>query len=348
MNGFWGADTEALRTMGAVCARRADALSDLERMLSSTIENLEWIGEDADRFRAEWSGVVRSGLQDQEVELRHRARRLAQHADEQEEASSPDGPVLGGGGGWTSPGAFLREVVDLTGSVLDGLLGRDGGAGGQDGPLAALLREVLSTPEGRAAFLGAFLGTLLGGLLAEMVSRAIGLGTALQDLLPGLGVAGGLSTLIGESTLVPAVGADEPAAAQSGATSGDASGADGAASVGEPGGGSGAESGGGSGTGGGSGGGESGAGADGAGGAEAGQDGPAAAGATGPRATEAGAGQTLGSSSGDRIQVQGDEGPRSLLERLLDMLGDAIDSGAVGGAAIGDEIGSAGLGGPRR
>ncbi|QNN82760.1 hypothetical protein H3H54_02295 [Brachybacterium sp. Z12] len=59
MNGFWGADTEALRTMGTVCSRRAEALADLETLLTSTIDNIEWIGEDADRFRADWSGIVR-------------------------------------------------------------------------------------------------------------------------------------------------------------------------------------------------------------------------------------------------------------------------------------------------
>lgn len=197
MNGFWGADTEALRTMGTVCSRRAEALADLETLLTSTIDNIEWIGEDADRFRADWSGIVRPSLQDQEVALRQHARRLVQHADEQEEASAPDGPMggAGGGAGWSSPGEFLRDVVGMAEGVLRDLL--DGGPGGQRGPFAELLREVLSTPEGRAAFLGSFLGTLLGGLLADMITRAIGTGMALENLLTGLGLGGGLSNLIG-------------------------------------------------------------------------------------------------------------------------------------------------------
>ena len=37
MNGFWGADAEALRTMGAVCARRAELLDELEGRLSAVI-----------------------------------------------------------------------------------------------------------------------------------------------------------------------------------------------------------------------------------------------------------------------------------------------------------------------
>ena len=159
MNAFWGADTDALRTMGTVYSRRAEAISDLAALLASSIDSIEWIGEDADRFRADWSGVVRPSLQDQEVELRQRARRLAQHADEQEAASAPDGPLggFGGGsgggfgGGWSSPGEFLRDLLGLVGEALHGP------GGGQGGPFAELLREVLGTREGRDAFLGAYL-----------------------------------------------------------------------------------------------------------------------------------------------------------------------------------------------
>src|SRR5699024_7807 len=114
-----------------------------------------------------------------------RARRLAQHADEQDAVSAPDGWVLGGGGGgWSMPDEFLRDLLHGADSVLRDLLG--GGSGrmpGQHGPLAELLREVLATPEGRSAFLGAFLGSALGGLLADVVLRAVGLGAAPQALL---------------------------------------------------------------------------------------------------------------------------------------------------------------------
>lgn len=297
MNGFWGADTEALRTMGAVCTRRADALADLEHLLSSTIENLEWFGEDAERFRADWNGTVRSGLQDQEVQLRHHARRLAQHADEQESASAPDGPILGSGagsgggpgGGWSSPGESLREVFERTEDALEELLG-GGGDTGQDGPFAELLREVLSTPEGRAAFLGSFLGSALGGVLAEMISRALGLGMALENLLTGLGVAAGLSNLLGEATQLPA-----EAGAEQALTGG---------------------------------------------------------GAGGMSGSEGGPAQSLGSWSSGPIRASGDEGPQSLLERLLEMVGDAFgsDAGGMNGSggsasSIGADIG---FGGARR
>lgn len=349
MNAFWGADTEALRTMGMVYSRRAEALAEIETLLTSSIDNVEWIGEDADRFRAEWSGIVRPSLQDQGFELRQRARRLAQHADEQEVASAPDGPLggIGGGGGsggdggWSNPGEFLRDVL---GVVEDALRGA---GGGQDGPFAELLREVLSTPEGREAFLGAFLGSLLGGLLADMIRSALGMGLALENLLTGLGLAGGLGNLIGESgQITPGESLTaEPAPAtgeQAGESSGAASSADGGSGGGGSGagdsgaGGSGGESAGGSGAGG--------AGAEGGGGAESGTDGtasqtPAGGQPVGFQGVENGPAQSAGSGSGERVVHEGDQGPRSLLERLLEMLGDALDPGAGSGSVIGDRIG---------
>lgn len=364
MNTFWGADTEALRTMGTVYSRRAEALADLETLLTSSIDNIEWIGEDADRFRADWSGIVRPSLQDQEVELRQRARRLAQHADEQEAASAPDGPLsgIGGGGGsaggWSSPGEFLRDVL----GVVDGML--RGAGDGQDGPFAELLREVLSTPEGRDAFLGAFLGSLLGGLLADMIRSALGMGIALESLLTGLGLAGGLGNLIGESGQISpqeSLGAENaPAVAeQAGEQSGAASGASGDSSGGDSAaGGGGGESaggaGGGSGSGGGSGGGSgSGSGGGGAGAGSGGDAGAAAEGGTegtasgdsaegrpiGFQGLENGAAQSAGSGSAARIENEGDQEPSSLLERLLEMLGDAFEPGTGSGAVIGDSIG---------
>lgn len=90
MNAYFGADTEALRAIGSAFARRADLLSDLESQIMAAIESAEWIGEDADAFRADWTGRVRPRLQDCSIDIRHSARRLIQHADEQDHVSSPD------------------------------------------------------------------------------------------------------------------------------------------------------------------------------------------------------------------------------------------------------------------
>lgn len=345
MNGFWGADAEALRTMGAFCARRAELLDELEGRLSAVIETVEWVGEDAERFRADWSGSVRPGLQDRGLELRQQARRLAQHAEEQEAASSPDSF----GGPWSNPGEFLADMARMAQGMLRDLLGGEGGPAGR---FADLLREALATPAGRAALLGAFLGSLLGGLLADLVLRGLALGMLLEELLAGLGAGGGLGNLIGEEgRLGEGSGGGEAgggAGAESGSGTGSesAGGSDGSSSgAGEPGsGGAGGESSGGSG-GGSDGGSSSGGGSGdggaaetgGSGGAEAGAAGtgseaPAQGGAMGLQGLVDGPAQTAGSLPAGRLEAPGAEEHGTLFERLVAMIGEML-GGASGGDA---------------
>lgn len=355
MNGFWGADAEALRTMGAVCARRAELLDELEGRLSAVIDTVEWVGEDAERFRADWSGSVRPGLQDRGLELRQQARRLAQHAEEQEAASSPDSF----GGPWSSPGEFLADMSRRAQGILRDLLG---GGSGRAGRFAEMLREALATDEGRAALLGAFLGSLLGGLLADLVLRGLALGMLLEELLAGLGAGGGLGNLIGEEgRLGEGSGGGEAgggAGAESGSGTGSesAGGSDGSSSgAGQPtSGGAGGESGGGSDGGSSSGGGSGGGGAEGAGGsdgAEAGAAGtgseaPAQGGAMGLQGFADGPAQSAGSLPAGRLEAPGAEEPGTLFERLVAMIGETL-GGATGGdapsprgaSAIGEGIG---------
>ncbi|WME23111.1 hypothetical protein [Brachybacterium sp. GU-2] len=357
MNGFWGADAEALRTMGAFCARRAELLDELEGRLSAVIETVEWVGEDAERFRADWSGSVRPGLQDRGLELRQQARRLAQHAEEQEAASSPDSF----GGPWSNPGEFLADMARRAQGMLRDLLGGGalGGEGGPAGRFADMLREALATPEGRAALLGAFLGNLLGGLLADLVLRGLALGMLLEELLAGLGAGGGLGNLIGEEGRLgegPGGGAGGGASADSGAGVEGAGGSGGSAGS-ESGGGAGSESGGSSGGGGGSssGGGSGGGGAaEGAGGAEASGggaaegagEGAAAGGAMGVQGLVDGPAQSAGSLPAGRLEAPGAEEHGTLFERLVAMIGEKL-GGASGGdapsprgaSAIGEGIG---------
>lgn len=355
MNGFWGADTEALRTMGDVLQRRANLLSDLEGRLSSTIDSVEWVGEDAEQFRAEWSRLVRSGLQDREVELRIQARRLGAHADEQDGASAPDGWT----GGWSSPVEFLHDVTRLVAEVCIGLFRGDEPLSWLPrGPFADLLREVLSTPEGCAMYLGNFLGSVLGGLLAEMITRAIEIGLALENLLTGLGLAAGLSNLLGALGEGPAAPVEAPAPAAEalpagGSESSPAGGEAGAAESGDAGatGGSGGGAGGGGSSGGGSGGGSEGGGGEAPAAVEA-ADGTALPTATehlgGHRATADGAAQTGAAWGSGRIVAAAAEEPKSLLERLLEMVGGAMDLGGSTTSSVGEDIGFSTMGGTGR
>ena len=45
MAGFQGADTEALRAMAQLIARRANLVDDLRGHLALLVEDVEWVGE---------------------------------------------------------------------------------------------------------------------------------------------------------------------------------------------------------------------------------------------------------------------------------------------------------------
>ncbi|EWS80479.1 WXG100 family type VII secretion target [Brachybacterium phenoliresistens] len=97
MTTFYGADTESLRDGSSLVARRAEMLHDLEARLRALIEGVTWTGPDADAFRTEWSFRVRPAIADAAHLLRRRSLALAAAADEQDAASSPDGPRDAGG-----------------------------------------------------------------------------------------------------------------------------------------------------------------------------------------------------------------------------------------------------------
>lgn len=108
MNGFQGADPEALRHQGAAVASGAGRIEDLALRLGALIESVAWTGPDADSFRADWSARVRPGLLERGEHLRSEARALNAHGEEQDRASAPSaappaspGHTLGGAGSET-------------------------------------------------------------------------------------------------------------------------------------------------------------------------------------------------------------------------------------------------------
>lgn len=94
MTRFHGADTEALRDLSALVARRTEVLHEIDARLRSRVEGATWTGPDADAFRTEWSFRVRPLLADAAHLLRRRSHALAVQADAQDAASAPDGPGL--------------------------------------------------------------------------------------------------------------------------------------------------------------------------------------------------------------------------------------------------------------
>ena len=104
MAGFLGADTEALRALGRAVGGGAERLEQLTVQLDAIVGGARWQGPDADAFRADWAGHVRTGMHARVGALRGEAAELAGQADEQDGASG-DGGAGGPGGAADGPRA---------------------------------------------------------------------------------------------------------------------------------------------------------------------------------------------------------------------------------------------------
>lgn len=104
MAGFLGADTEALRALGRAVGGGAERLEQLTAQLDGIVGGARWQGPDADAFRADWAGHVRTGMHARVGALRGEAAELAGQADEQDGASG-DGGAGGPGGAADGPRA---------------------------------------------------------------------------------------------------------------------------------------------------------------------------------------------------------------------------------------------------
>src|SRR5699024_120479 len=113
MNGFWGADTEAVRAQGEACTGAAGAMETLLRSCSSLVSAAEWSGEDAEAFRERWVSEVDSRLQQVIEMLRADGEALRRHGDEQDEASSDDGGL-----GTGAPGAPIPTLPGFPGAPI--------------------------------------------------------------------------------------------------------------------------------------------------------------------------------------------------------------------------------------
>ena len=150
MNGFMGADTEALREHSERVAERAQALLALRDSLEPLVMNEAiWQGADAERFRASWTDRTSNLFQLRSEELTGQREELRQHAEEQDTASSVDGHAGSGGGedggGGDSPFSplgFLKDMIKDGQGIYKGVknladfLGRIPSAADEFGALA--------------------------------------------------------------------------------------------------------------------------------------------------------------------------------------------------------------------
>lgn len=102
MNGFLGADVEAVRGHAEASRRASETLRTLLGRCEAMVQATEWIGADADSFRARWSGEVAPRLERAAHGLETDGRELDAHAEEQESASGTG--TAGSGAGGTAGG----------------------------------------------------------------------------------------------------------------------------------------------------------------------------------------------------------------------------------------------------
>lgn len=123
MSGFFGGDTVLMREHSAACAGSAQRLSELIEAATSAIGSVTWTGPDADAFRDGWQVGPQSRALSTAEQLQDLARRLEEHAEEQDEASSGDGggllDLIGDLYGYPMPFSFPIPGLPFTPSVID-------------------------------------------------------------------------------------------------------------------------------------------------------------------------------------------------------------------------------------
>lgn len=135
MAAMLGADTARLRAVAALADTTADALRAVGARVAAEVEAVDWIGPDADAFRADVDAIVRADLDTLAELLDDDADELRRQADEQDAASAARG---GGAAGGTSPSDAPPASARLDPATI-GALER---AAGDPGAVAALLRDV--------------------------------------------------------------------------------------------------------------------------------------------------------------------------------------------------------------
>ncbi|MCQ6269631.1 hypothetical protein M8J71_03895 [Pseudarthrobacter sp. R1] len=109
---FYGADVSQLRALAKAADQAALLLGSRASSLHSQIQAAPWKGTDGERFRQEWSGSHRPGLEKVVSSLRENSRILLQHAEEQEKSSSSSSSAGAGTGVWDRAKSFAGQAQD--------------------------------------------------------------------------------------------------------------------------------------------------------------------------------------------------------------------------------------------
>ncbi|MGP9695534.1 C2 family cysteine protease [Brachybacterium sp. AOP25-B2-12] len=143
MNGFYGADVEALIDWGLRAQSSGRRLDELARTLDAAISGARWEGGDGEAFREVWNGTHGPSLRAAGSQLDGASQAVGLHAAEQEIASDVDGRIdatalaglIGGRFSWSdviNGGQAVWDwfqdpltIDDLGGRYIDSAEGQD-------------------------------------------------------------------------------------------------------------------------------------------------------------------------------------------------------------------------------
>jgi uncharacterized protein YukE len=84
---IWGADVDQLRELGNKLNTGANEIDSQRNLLNSALDNTQWEGPDADRFKEQWRGEHTSKLKQISEALRDAGNRAKQNAEQQSDTS---------------------------------------------------------------------------------------------------------------------------------------------------------------------------------------------------------------------------------------------------------------------
>lgn len=115
-----GADVEALRALARTLSQAAERLEAMTSSLNGALSRVQWVGQDAERFRADWQQLSRAQVTAAATALRDAAQALQRNALEQEQASAATAGVSGVFAG--SPSSLPPPMPPLPFTASPGLL----------------------------------------------------------------------------------------------------------------------------------------------------------------------------------------------------------------------------------
>jgi hypothetical protein len=84
---IWGADVEQLRQLGSKLQNGANEIESQRNTLTSFLDQVDWRGPDADKFKEQWRGEHTTRLNQVAEALKEAGNRAKQNADQQSQTS---------------------------------------------------------------------------------------------------------------------------------------------------------------------------------------------------------------------------------------------------------------------